>query len=209
MSNRKKKIKSFVITRHPPLFTDFSDRKLCLSSFCPELLLGAAVCPPKVFQTRGISGCFDGRSGKSETHTALWNHCVQQQVHINRDIIILPCYWHRPSSAQKLSAEQELSVFQQVLKMPGTTTLIFNGPLVYCSCGIRKSHWNSYHSDLEVAIFFQVLSTAYQRNSELRLTLASKRSSQHFLLIPQFDKNHHSSVWAKSVQEVMSQPLQC
>lgn len=101
------------------------------------------------------------------------------------------------------------SVFQQVLKMPGTTTLIFNGPSVYCSCGIRKSHWNSYHRDLEVAILFQVLSTAYQRNSELRLTLASKRSSQHFLLIPQFDKNHHSSVWAKSVQEVMSQPLQC
>lgn len=137
---QQEKNKSLVITCRPYVFTDFSDRKLCLSSFCPELLLGAAVCPPEVCQTRGISGCFDGRSGKSENHTALWNHCVQQQVHINRDIIILPCYWHRPSSAQKLSAEQELSVSQQDLRIPGTTTLIFNGPSVYCPCGIRKSH---------------------------------------------------------------------
>lgn len=48
-----------------------------------------------------------------------------------------------------------------------------------------------------------------QRNMELRLTPPSKRSSQNFLLTPQFNKNHHGSLWAKSEQEVLSHPLQC
>lgn len=94
--------------------------------------------------------------------------------------------------------------------------LIFNDPVVCYPRGIRKSNWKSHHrkshhSGLDFSVLFQVLSTGYQiqRNSKSSLTLTSKIYSQHFLLTLQFDKNHPSSVWAKSKQEVLSQPLQC
>lgn len=84
---QQKKIKSSVNTCCLPVFTNVSDRNLCPFSFCPEMLLGAALCTLKLFQPRDISRWFDGRSRMSEKHTARRDHCVQQQICINGDTI--------------------------------------------------------------------------------------------------------------------------
>lgn len=88
----------------------------------------------------------DGLMAEEES-LKFWHHFVTRSKWVLTGMlpIILP-YWHRPSSWQKLRAQQETSGYHYICKMPHIRILIFSGPSVCYPCGIRRISITENHT---------------------------------------------------------------